>query len=144
MTKKIIGCGALFYSKETNRFLLLHRTQSKQNRVWGLVGGTTTNERPWEGLQREIKEEVGDVKILKTIPMETFISNDEAFLYHTYLCIVGPEFLPKLNKEHDGYAWCSLNNWPKPLHQGLRKTLQSKTNQTKLETVFKIIKFLDD
>ena len=85
MTEKIIGCGALFYSKETNRFLLLHRTQSKQNRVWGLVGGTTTNELAWTGLQREIKEEIGSVKILKTIPMETFISNDEAFLYHTYL-----------------------------------------------------------
>lgn len=144
MTKKIIGCGALFYSKDTNRFLLLHRTQSKQNRVWGLVGGTTTDERAWEGLQREIKEEIGEVKILKTIPMETFMSNDEAFLYHTYLCVVKSEFLPKLNKEHDGYAWCTLNHWPKPLHQGLRKTLQAKTNQTKLETVFKILKFLDD
>ena len=144
MTEKIIGCGALFYSKETNRFLLLHRTQSKQNRVWGLVGGTTTNELAWAGLKREIKEEIGDVKILKTIPMETFISNDEAFLYHTYLCAVGPEFLPKLNKEHDGFAWCTFNHWPKPLHQGLRKTLQSKVNQTKLDTVFKILKFLDD
>ena len=71
MTEKIIGCGALFYSKETNRFLLLHRTQSKQNRVWGLVGGTTTNELAWAGLKREIKEEIGDVKILKTIPMGT-------------------------------------------------------------------------
>tara|TARA_Y100000287_G_C14011639_1_gene252438 strand:- start:151 stop:585 length:435 start_codon:yes stop_codon:yes gene_type:complete len=144
MTEKIIGCGALFYSKETNRFLLLHRTQSKQNRVWGLVGGMTTNELAWTGLKREIKEEIGDVKILKTIPMETFISNDEAFLYHTYLCVVGSEFLPKLNKEHDGFAWCTFNHWPKPLHQGLRKTLQSKVNQTKLETVFKILKFLDD
>ena len=144
MTEKIIGCGALFYSKETNRFLLLHRTQSKQNRVWGLVGGITTNELAWTGLKREIKEEIGDVKILKTIPMETFISNDEAFLYHTYLCVVGSEFLPKLNKEHDGFAWCTFNHWPKPLHQGLRKTLQSKVNQTKLETVFKILKFLDD
>ena len=144
MTEKNIGCGALFYSKETNRFLLLHRTQSKQNRVWGLVGGMTTNELAWTGLKREIKEEIGDVKILKTIPMETFISNDEAFLYHTYLCVVGSEFLPKLNKEHDGFAWCTFNHWPKPLHQGLRKTLQSKVNQTKLETVFKILKFLDD
>ena len=144
MTEKIIGCGALFYSKETNRFLLLHRTQSKQNRVWGLVGGMTTNELAWTGLKREIKEEIGDVKILKTIPMETFISNDEAFLYHTYLCVVGSEFLPKLNKEHDGFAWCTFNHWPKPLHQGLRKTLQSKVNQTKLETVFKILKLLDD
>jgi|TARA_B100000959_G_scaffold38384_1_gene37293 hypothetical protein len=143
MTQRIIGCGALFYTLDTQRFLLLHRTQSKQNHVWGLVGGTTTTDsNAWEGLKREIKEEIGDQKIVKTIPMETFISNDENFLYHTYLCLVKNEFIPKLNNEHDGYSWVSFGRWPKPLHQGLRKTLQNKTNQTKLETVFKMIKFI--
>jgi hypothetical protein len=143
MTQRIIGCGALFYTLDTQRFLLLHRTQSKQNHVWGLVGGTTTTDsNAWEGLKREIKEEIGDQKIIKTIPMETFISNDENFLYHTYLCLVKNEFIPKLNQEHDGYSWVTFGRWPKPLHQGLRKTLQNKTNQTKLETVFKMIKFI--
>ena len=143
MTQRIIGCGALFYTLDTQRFLLLHRTQSKQNHVWGLVGGTpTTDSNAWVGLKREIKEEIGDQKIIKTIPMETFISNDENFLYHTYLCLVKNEFIPKLNKEHDGYSWVSFGRWPKPLHQGLRKTLQNKTNQTKLETVFKMVKFI--
>ena len=100
MTQRIIGCGALFYTLDTQRFLLLHRTQSKQNHVWGLVGGTTTTDsNAWVGLKREIKEEIGDQKIIKTIPMETFISNDENFLYHTYLCLVKNEFIPKLNKE---------------------------------------------
>ena len=65
MSSKITGCGALFYTLDTQRFLLLHRTQSKQNQVWGLVGGTTTNENLWEGLQREIKEEIGEQKIIK-------------------------------------------------------------------------------
>ena len=78
----------LFYTLDTQRFLLLHRTQSKQNQVWGLVGGTTTNENLWEGLQREIKEEIGEQKIIKRIPMETFISNDENFLYHTYISVL--------------------------------------------------------
>jgi len=41
--------------------------------------------------------------------------------------------------EHDGYAWVGYNNWPKPLHQGLRNTLNSKTNKIKLETVFEMI-----
>ena len=49
--------------------------------MWGLVGGTTVNENLWEGLNREIKEEIGEVDIKKKIPMETFISNDENFLY---------------------------------------------------------------
>ena len=115
MSSKIIGCGALFYTLDTQRFLVLHRV---------------------------IKEEVGEVEIKKKIPMETFISNDENFLYHTFLCVVEKEFIPKLNTEHDGYAWVSFGNWPKPLHQGLRKTLQNKMNQVKLDTVFKMLKLM--
>ena len=50
------------------------------------------------------------------------------------------EFLPKLNGEHDGYAWASFGKWPKPLHQGLRNTLQNKTNipSTKLKSPIQI------
>jgi len=93
-------------------------------------------------LKREIREEIGSVDIIKTIPLETFVSNDENFLYHTYLCVVKNEFIPKLNEEHDGYAWVQFGKWPKPLHQGLRNTLTNRTNQMKLETVFKMLKFL--
>jgi 8-oxo-dGTP pyrophosphatase MutT (NUDIX family) len=146
MTNSDITCsGALFYTLDTKRFLLLHRTRSRNANVWGLVGGTNMDgETPWEGLKRELEEEVGflpDIK--KTIPLETFVSNDEKFLFHTYLCVVQEEFIPKLNSEHDGYAWCSFEKWPKPLHQGLRNTLQSKVNKSKLETVFEVINLLD-
>jgi ADP-ribose pyrophosphatase YjhB (NUDIX family) len=139
--KKIVCSGALFYTLSTNRFLLLHRTQSKQNNVWGLVGGTNEEkETPWEGLKREIQEEIGIMpEIKKTIPLETFVSNDEHFHFHTYLCVIDKEFVPSLNNEHDGYAWVSFGKWPKPLHTGLSNTLRSKTNQQKLETVFKLI-----
>lgn len=139
--KKIVCSGALFYTLSTSRFLLLHRTQSKQNNVWGLVGGTNEErETPWEGLKREIQEEIGIMpEIKKTIPLETFVSNDEHFHFHTYLCVIDNEFIPLLNSEHDGYAWVSFGKWPKPLHTGLSNTLRSKTNQQKLETVFKLI-----
>jgi len=90
-------------------------------------------------LQREIKEEIGETSIIKTIPLETFISNDSKFKFHTYLCVIENEFIPTLNIEHNGYAWVSFNKWPKPLHQGLRNTLSNKVNLTKLETVFKLI-----
>jgi ADP-ribose pyrophosphatase YjhB (NUDIX family) len=141
MKKKIVCSGALFYTLDTNRFLLLHRTQSKQNNVWGLVGGTNEDtETPWEGLRREIQEEIGALpEIKKTIPLETFVSNDDHFSFHTYLCVIENEFIPILNEEHDGYAWVSFGKWPKPLHQGLSNTLRSKTNQEKLKTVFKLI-----
>jgi 8-oxo-dGTP pyrophosphatase MutT (NUDIX family) len=142
---KIICSGALFYSLKTKKFLLLHRTKSRQNNVWGLVGGKNEGcETPWEGLQREVKEEIGKShKIIKTIPLETFISSDEVFNFHTYLCVVENEFLPILNSEHDGYAWVNLNSWPKPLHQGLMKTLRNKDNQQKLKTLIDLLDVID-
>ena len=137
---KIVCSGALFYTLDTNRFLFLHRAQSKQKDLWGLVGGTNEGcETPWEGLRREIEEEIGSVDIVKTMPLETFVSQDSHFSFHTYLCIVKNEFIPVLNNEHDGYAWVSFNKWPKPLHHGLRNTLQNKVNLSKLETVFKVV-----
>ena len=136
----IICIGALFYALDTKHFLLLHRANGRKNNLWGLVGGTNEGvETPWEGLQREIKEEIGSVNIKKTIPLETFISNDDKFHFHTYLCVIEKEFLPKLNDEHDGYAWVSFGMWPKPLHFGLHNTLKSKTNTQKLETVIQLV-----
>lgn len=138
---KIICSGALFYTLDTNRFLFLYREQGKSNNLWGLVGGTNEDkETPWTGLQREIEEELGllpDIK--KTVPLETFVSSDTHFSFHTYLCVVEKEFIPTLNKEHSGYAWVSFGKWPKPLHHGLSNTLRNKTNQNKLDTVIKLV-----
>ena len=143
--KDIIVCsGALFYSLNTKRFLFLHRSPGRTGNLWGLVGGTNEKfETPWEGLKREIFEEIGSIEIKKTIPLETFVSNDTNFLFHTYLCVVNEEFLPILNDEHDGYAWVTFGQWPRPLHNGLRNTLNNKTNQRKLETVFRVIDLMD-
>ena len=145
MSNLITCSGALFYTLKTNRFLFLHRASGKRSNLWGLVGGTNEGaETPWEGLQREIEEEIGFLPaIKKTLPLESFISNDEKFYFHTYLCVVEEEFIPLLNSEHNGYAWCSFTKWPKPLHYGLKNTLQSKINLTKLETVFQTINLLD-
>ena len=141
MTKNIVCSGALFYTLKTKRFLLLYRKSSKRSEQWGIVGGTNeAEETPWIGLKREIEEEIGFLpEIKKTIPLETFISSDAHFQFHTYLCVIEEEFIPQLNCEHDGYAWVGFNNWPKPLHQGLRNTLSSKINRAKLETVFKMV-----
>jgi len=143
---KIICSGALFYALDTKRFLFLHRTgSSKQKELWGLVGGgNEEGETPWEGLQREIAEEIGEIEIKKTLPLETFVSNDAHFLFHTYLCVTKKEFIPQLNDEHDGYAWVSFSKWPKPLHHGLQNTLNKKVNLNKLETVFQLIELLED
>lgn len=141
MIKQITCSGALFYTLKSKRFLLLYRKNGKRSEQWGIVGGTNEgSETPWEGLKREIEEEIGFLpSIKKTIPLETFISSDSHFQFHTYLCVIEEEFIPNLNNEHDGYAWVGFNNWPKPLHQGLRNTLSSKINKAKLETVFKMV-----
>lgn len=140
----IVCSGALFYALNSKRFLFLHRARGKQGNMWGLVGGTNEGaETPWEGLKREIVEEIGSVEIKKTIPLETFISNDNKFSFHTYLCVVKEEFIPTLNEEHDGYAWVTFSQWPKPLHHGLRNTLQNKTNLAKLQTVFQVIDLIN-
>ena len=145
LTDKIVCSGALFYAKSTRRILLLQKARGKHAGTWGLEGGTNLqNENPWQGLQREIQEEIGSIpKILKTIPLETFVSNDAVFNFHTYLCVVEDEFLPKLSDEHDAWAWANIDYAPKPLHQGLRNSFSNKSIRTKLQTVFEIISLID-
>ena len=137
---EITASGCLFYAKSTKRFLFLNR-QQKQKGTWGMVGGSTHDtESPWQGLQREIVEEIGfQPTISKTIPLELFVSKDTRFKFHTFVCVVDTEFVPKLNVEHSGYAWVSVNAWPLPLHEGVKKTLQNKQIETKLQTILDLI-----
>jgi 8-oxo-dGTP pyrophosphatase MutT (NUDIX family) len=139
--ESIVCSGALFYAKSTRRFLLLQKAQGKHEGTWGLVGGTTvTGETPWQGLQREVIEEIGFTpQTIKTIPLETFVSNDKVFNFHTYLCVIENEFIPQLSNEHIAWAWATIDRAPKPLHQGLRNSFGSKTIRTKLQTVFDLV-----
>jgi len=145
MDNPITCSGALFYATATKRFLFLYRNNGKHNNVWGLPGGTGEKcETPHQTLLREIREETGqNWDVIKTLPLETYVSKDSRFTYHTYVCIVKNEFLPTLNSEHSGYAWVGYDKWPKPLHSGLRSTLSNRINRAKLETVFKIIDLID-
>ena len=141
MEQNIICSGALFYSTSTKRFLLLQRTDTKTRGMWGLVGGRMRyTESAFEGLKREIKEEVGDTpKFKKVIPIELFTSNDQKFFFHTYLIAVEAEFIPKLNVEHSGYCWTAFECWPKNLHLGLKNTLNNKAIKGKLQTILDLI-----
>lgn len=144
VTDKIVCSGALFYAKSTRRFLLLQKASGKHAGTWGLVGGTNLqHENPWQGLQREVIEEVGTTpRIIKTIPLETFVSNDKVFNFHTYLCLIENEFVPVLSQEHIGYAWVNIDYAPKPLHQGLRNSFNNKTIKTKLQTIFDLLEII--
>jgi 8-oxo-dGTP pyrophosphatase MutT (NUDIX family) len=141
MEKNIICSGALFYAVDTKRFLFLQRTDGKTKGTWGLVGGQMRfDESPFEGLKREIEEEVGHPPVFKkVIPLELFTSNDQKFHFNTYVIVVQEEFLPKLNYEHSSYAWCAFECWPKNLHAGLRNTLNNKSIKGKLQTILDLI-----
>ena len=75
---------------------------------------------------------------LRLIPLEKFTSTDNAFEYHTWVCIVDREFVPVLNDEHIGYAWITVGTWPKPMHPGLWSTLNIDSVQQKLAAVERV------
>lgn len=142
---KIKSSGALFLSKDTRRFLLLQKSSGKKEGVWGLVGGKINpNESIWQGLQREVVEEIGFFPdTIKSIPLEMFVSDDDHFNFQTYVCIVRHEFVPKLSSEHMGWAWCEIDKWPKPVHQGIKNTVSSKIIRAKLDTIFEMMDLIE-
>ena len=138
----LICSGGLFLSSKTKRFLLLHRTQGKTAGTWGFVGGKKEPKdyTAVDALNREISEEIGhSPKIKKIIPLELFTSNDQNFQYNTYVLVVEEEFIPTLNIEHAGYTWCNFDYWPKPLHQGVKNSLNNKVIRAKLELLLELI-----
>jgi 8-oxo-dGTP pyrophosphatase MutT (NUDIX family) len=110
--------------------------------TWGLVGGKTElGETAAAALLREIREETGrDLSNAKIIPVDLFTSLNEQFTYNTYLILVDNEFIPTLNDEHKGYAWCDLESYPKPLHPGVYGTFKIDEIQQKIQTVINAVK----
>lgn len=130
------SAGIFFYSKNTDRFLYLLRTDSKNPGNWGIPGGKIEKgETLLEGLERECNEEIGFWPTSKLIPIQKFVNND--FVYHTFFCEVADEFVPKLNDEHCGYAWVGESQYPKPLHPGLFNTVNFDVVQEKLTALTK-------
>lgn len=139
---QIICSGGVFLARDTKRFLFLLRTQGKTAGTWGLAGGKKEPEdlTPFDTLKRELNEELGYTPdIIKVIPLELFTSNDQNFQYNTYALLVDKEFIPVLNEEHAGYAWCNYDSWPKPLHQGVKNSLNNKVIKAKLELLLELI-----
>jgi 8-oxo-dGTP pyrophosphatase MutT (NUDIX family) len=135
-TNNLTGCGALIFCTKSKRYLFLLRNNGKYADNWGLVGGKIEpNESILSGLEREMVEELGG-KILgaKILPIEKYTSDNEKFIYHTFLIKVEEEFIPELNSEHKGYCWVPLEDYPKPLHPGILRILHSETVRQKLET----------
>lgn len=139
--QRIQAAGVLFLSIQTKRFLFLLRADDTYTDTWATVGGRTEiGETVIESLSREIQEEIGFLpNVRKTIPVDLFVSNDENFEFHTFICLVDHEFIPKLNSEHKGYAWSGLDSFPKPLHPALYNSLKNKELQSKINSVLELL-----
>jgi 8-oxo-dGTP pyrophosphatase MutT (NUDIX family) len=135
------GCGALIYCTLTHRYLFLLRNGGKFPNTWGIVGGKIEqNETILQGLEREINEELGGkIDGAKTIPIEKYTSNNNRFVYHTFLIKVEEEFIPNLNHEHLGYCWVPIDMHPTPLHPGVYRTFKFKNIKEKIKVHEKII-----
>jgi 8-oxo-dGTP pyrophosphatase MutT (NUDIX family) len=131
------AAGVFFFSKSTDRFLYLLRTDSKNPGNWGIPGGKIEkDETLLEGVARECEEEIGYFpNNAKLVPIQKFVNY--SFVYHTFFCEVENEFIPVLNDEHCGYAWVGGGQYPKPLHPGLFSTVNMDIVQEKLNTLTK-------
>ena len=102
----VTAVGVWFYAVTTKRYLYLLRNDKKYAGTWGLPGGKVEkNETLLEALVRECHEELSCwPEPIKLAPIEQFVSDDQRFIYHTFLSVIGQEFVPVLNHEHVGYA----------------------------------------
>jgi 8-oxo-dGTP pyrophosphatase MutT (NUDIX family) len=132
--------GTTFVAKDTKRMLLnLRSSKVSYPFTWSFWGGKIEkDEQPIDALRRELKEEIGFVPPIETLnPLDTFNSKDKSFVYYTYAIITPKEFIPTLNHESAGYAWVELGQYPKPLHNGAKITLNNKKNIKKLTNLVK-------
>lgn len=134
----VTAAGVIFLALDTGRCLLQLRNSDKRFRhTWGFFGGMLEqNETPFEALQRELKEEIGFMpELAKLNPLDIYQSRDNRFRYYSFVAVVDQEFSPNLNSESAGYAWVNIGNWPQPLHQGARVTLNKNKGTHKLHTI---------
>tara|TARA_B100000029_G_scaffold401676_1_gene400874 strand:- start:900 stop:1322 length:423 start_codon:yes stop_codon:yes gene_type:complete len=130
--------GATFLAQDTKRIIFnLRSKEVSHSGTWSFWGGKLeSGENPIQALRREIKEEMGFVpEIIKIQPLDVFLSDDEKFMYHTFVIITPTEFKPKINHESKGYRWCEINHFPTPLHRGAKRTLLDKNNVKKLKLI---------
>ena len=102
-----------------NKVLLLKRgdDQADYPGYWGFPAGhIEEGESPEQAALRESFEEVGyapdSVELLSEGEFVLFLSHDSLFT-------------PVLSDESQGYAWCSPDQLPEPLHPGVREVAES-------------------
>jgi 8-oxo-dGTP pyrophosphatase MutT (NUDIX family) len=130
------GAGCLIMAQDTKRILLpLRSADVEEPHTWGTWGGAIDEgEDPKEAAMREVKEESGysgnilSMQLLNRFEVKTF-------RYDTFLAVVNEEFTPKLNWETDEARWVEIDDWPSPLHFGLKAVLKNLNAQRIIKSV---------
>lgn len=134
------AAGSIFLSSKTGNILLNFRsTDVSYPNTWSFWGGMVRpSELLFEGLIRELKEEIGFLpKIQSMLPLDVTRSTDGNFDYFTVLTVVDYEFIPKLNRESSGYGWFNIGYWPEPIHPGAKKLLSNSYTVENLNWAWK-------
>lgn len=118
------AAGVIFVAPDGD-VLLLQRSRNEANYAghWGLPGGGAEDgETPDQAARRECGEEIGfNAEMPLKVVNRTKTPND--FLFTTFAAPVADKFAPKLNGEHVGYTWASLDMLPGPLHPSVASVL---------------------
>ena len=133
MKNKRKSVGIIILAKDTNKFLLLHRTKNPV--AWSsLAGKMEEGETPKETIKREIQEEIGiNPDILSDIEEVGMIDS-----HHVMLGIVNKQFtISNLKKdENDAYGWFTEETLPSPLHYRWDETFKFIKPLIRLREVF--------
>lgn len=125
----IEAAGILFVAPD-DRALFLSRASSDPNApgMWDFPGGKIEDgdKDLTAAAVRECKEETGHSVKRDDITSHTRRVR-EGVDFTTFLCRLSEEFVPKLDNEHDGYAWAPVSKPPAPLHPGCAVALQRLT-----------------
>lgn len=117
----------VIYMTQDGDVLLLHRGRDEQNYAghWALPGGKVEDgEDPEDGARRESLEEIGAQPERMKLLDRRKTPNGMAF--HTFVAPVKDRFAPRLNGEHSGYTWASLDQLPGPMHPAVQATINDR------------------
>lgn len=123
-----IASGVMITADNTGRTLFVRRGPNGNHPgEWAFpAGAVEPGETVQQAAARETHEEIGyEPDQLDQVHRQDWNGVD----FTTYAHTAETEFRPRLNHEHDGYAWRHIENAPQPLHPGVVVTLSALKKQ---------------